>query len=132
LVVDDDPTLRSVLRRRPHQHGYATIEAADGAEAVRAIERSDRPIAVCLSDVNMPLGMGGIELGKITAVRWPVMLLIYASGNETLRSLQQQLPGVPIEAFFQKPYDAESVMRFIDQALGRAQRPDGSFGPSGT
>jgi two-component system, chemotaxis family, chemotaxis protein CheY len=63
LIVDDSKAMRMIVRRTLQQagfdQGHQVAEAANGAEALRAI-RSSRPDLV-LSDWNMP-EMSGIEL----------------------------------------------------------------------
>src|SRR3546814_13124500 len=72
LVVDDSRAMRMIVSRTLRQAGFGdgTLrEAADGAEALAAIE-AEQPDLV-LSDWNMP-NVNGIEL--LTALR--------AAGNE--------------------------------------------------
>jgi len=58
LVVDDDPSLRLVLREALEIKGFRVVEAGDGQEAV-ALCSSLRPELILL-DVNMPR-MNGFE-----------------------------------------------------------------------
>jgi len=58
LVVDDEASLRKVLRTSLTASGYDVDEAATGREALRAFQ--DRPFDLVLLDVNMP-GMSGVE-----------------------------------------------------------------------
>jgi EAL domain-containing protein (putative c-di-GMP-specific phosphodiesterase class I)/DNA-binding NarL/FixJ family response regulator len=59
LVADDDPAIRSLLKRALEREGFEVVLAADGREALEGIRL--REIAVLLLDVNMP-GMGGLEV----------------------------------------------------------------------
>lgn len=52
LVVDDDPSVRSLLARTIGNEGYRVIEAANGVDAL-ALAREHRPEAITL-DVMMP------------------------------------------------------------------------------
>lgn len=59
LVVDDDAAIRRSLERGLRLSGFAVRTAADGPEALAAIE--DTPPDVLVLDVSMP-GMSGIEV----------------------------------------------------------------------
>ncbi len=52
LIVDDNPTNRKLLNEILQSEGYATVEAADGLEALFALESAPFDIVVC--DILMP------------------------------------------------------------------------------
>ena len=58
LVVDDNETNRDIIATRLKVHGYETVEAADGEQALAAVARH-RPDLVLL-DVMMP-NLDGVE-----------------------------------------------------------------------
>lgn len=60
LVVDDSATVRQQVGLALSQAGFQIVEAVDGADGARQIERSsDLSLVIC--DVNMP-NMSGIEM----------------------------------------------------------------------
>jgi EAL domain-containing protein (putative c-di-GMP-specific phosphodiesterase class I)/DNA-binding response OmpR family regulator len=59
LVADDDEALRRLYVRALGRAGIATLEAADGYEALRTVERE--PIALLLLDIHMP-GVDGVSI----------------------------------------------------------------------
>ena len=52
LVVDDESSVRSLISNSLRDHGYRTMEAADGVDALR-MARELRPDAVVL-DIELP------------------------------------------------------------------------------
>ena len=60
LVVDDERAVRDALRRALELQGYEVELAADGAEALAALEANGQPDAVVL-DILMP-GIDGLEV----------------------------------------------------------------------
>ena len=52
LVVDDESSVRSLISSSLRDHGYRTMEAADGVDALR-MARELRPDAVVL-DIELP------------------------------------------------------------------------------
>ncbi len=87
LLVDDEPTVRLVLRRILTRTGWRVDEAPDGAVALALIataEREGAPYTFILCDLRMPT-MSGIALHDVLAEQYPSMLdvLTIASGDLT-------------------------------------------------
>jgi len=61
LVVDDEAAIRHTTQRTLRQHGYRTIEAANGAEALSRLESREEPVALVVTDMLMPV-MDGVAL----------------------------------------------------------------------
>jgi two-component system response regulator AtoC len=59
LVIDDEPSIRTVLTAFISRAGYAVEQAANGDEALQRLLKGDIDVAVC--DVSMP-GMSGIDV----------------------------------------------------------------------
>src|SRR5688572_28227191 len=62
LIVDDDPDVHEMLRRTLSFHGYAAVSAANGWEALVAMD--DHQVDAILLDVLMP-GMDGAKFATI-------------------------------------------------------------------
>lgn len=62
LIVDDEPDIRELLEEFFREEGHAVTTAADGAAALRWLERGGAPSVVIL-DLLMPV-MDGLELYK--------------------------------------------------------------------
>lgn len=62
LVVEDEPDIRKLVNYNLAQERFKVIEAEDGEQALKAIQR-DRPHLVVL-DLMLP-GLSGIELCKL-------------------------------------------------------------------
>ena len=68
LIVDDSRVIRGVVREALAEVGLVSIEADDGAEAVRIYD-AEKPDAV-ISDVQMP-GLDGAQLTRLLRERDP-------------------------------------------------------------
>jgi CheY-like chemotaxis protein/predicted transcriptional regulator len=107
LVVDDDEDLRETLADLLREAGYGVVTAANGAEALVALQLSQRPSLILL-DLAMPIMSGTklcAELSKDPALdRIPLVLL---SGSERLA---REVGRIDADAFLSKPVEAERLL----------------------
>ena len=86
LVVDDEPTVRMLVTEVLTDLGYAAIEAADGASALRVLQSNAR-IDLLVSDVGLPGGMNGRQVadaGRSTRPRLKVLFITGYAENAVL------------------------------------------------
>lgn len=83
LVVDDEETIREVVRRYLEREGFNVIEAADGFETLDAI-RSEPPDLIVL-DLMLP-GIDGLSLTQhIHQYRHIPIIMLTAKGEASDR-----------------------------------------------
>jgi CheY-like chemotaxis protein len=113
LIVDDDPTMRSLLREILTGRRYDVVEAQDGQEALDKIHKET--IDLLITDRAMP-GMGGLDLLRALREekREIPALLISAYGDEELWA---SAIGLGAEDYLLKPFSTESVMRVVKRKL---------------
>ena len=124
LVVDDDATVRTLLRRMLTIEGYAVDEAADGASAMAKVEAWAPDLL--LLDIMMP-GQDGLDvlsvLRRTSAV--PVILLT-AKSEEADRVLGFRFGA---DDYVVKPFSTAELIARIAAVLRRtgANRSGGSL-----
>jgi len=83
LVVDDDPSLRSLVRDFLTAHGYEVIEADSGTAARNVL--AQREVDVVILDVMMP-GEDGLSIARSLSQRRDLAVIILSAlGSETDR-----------------------------------------------
>jgi twitching motility two-component system response regulator PilH len=86
LVVDDSPTEQHIFCKALERHGYDTVVASDGEEAIETALQM-RPDVIVM-DVVMP-GMNGFQatrrLAKNSATANIPVVIVSAKGQETDR-----------------------------------------------
>lgn len=111
VLVDDEPTLRTVLERALGRAGYDVETASDGLEALSLIgEHTD----VLVTDLIMPR-MGGLELARRVRRAHPQVRVLLLSGHP---EVSEQLEGVGAE-WVSKPLDARTIVARIQDTLAR-------------
>lgn len=115
LVVDDEEMVRRLAARMLVTLGYRVLEARDGHEAVRVLQRDANRIHGVLTDVAMP-GLGGRQLGETILRCWPQVRVLYMSGFPAQRVVSEG--GIdPAHPFLQKPFTEEQLGRKMRDLL---------------
>ena len=115
LVVDDNETNRDILVTRLEAHGYQTLQAADGEEALRGVAQH-RPDLVLL-DVMMP-NLDGVEacrrLKSDRTVAFTPVILVTAKATT-----QDIVAGLDAGAdeYLTKPVDQAALVARVRSAL---------------
>jgi signal transduction histidine kinase len=78
LLVEDDDSVRLLVRDVLEELGYKATEAADGQQAVRILE-SGRRFDLLISDVGLP-GMNGRQLAEIARAHLPDLPILFVTG----------------------------------------------------
>jgi two-component system chemotaxis response regulator CheY len=115
MVVDDSTTLRQVVSITLARAGYETIEAKDGADALRKLD--GRKINLIICDVYMP-NMDGIsfikEMKKLPDYKFtPVIMLTTESQEE--KKMEGKAAGA--KAWIVKPFKPEQILSAVEKVL---------------
>jgi PAS domain S-box-containing protein len=115
LLVEDEMTVRSSMRRLLQWHGYRVLEARNGIDALRVYEDNAPGIDLVLTDLVMP-EMGGQELVEQLRVRNPDLKVVFMSGyaEKTITSNGALPSGT---GFVDKPFTVEILMRRLREVL---------------
>jgi CheY-like chemotaxis protein len=113
-VVDDDPAIRDLVADALQDEGYVVTTAANGAEAVEAIEQR-RPSLVLL-DMRMPVldGWGFAQAMRERGVRLPIVVMTAA---EDARRWCDEIGG---DACLSKPFDLDELFGAVARLRARA------------
>jgi DNA-binding response OmpR family regulator len=116
LIVDDDPSVRAMLREYLQGHGYAVAEAASGTQMRERIE-ADLPDVVLL-DIRLP-GEDGLSLAKYLRERYDVgIIMVTASGGVIDRVVGLE---VGADDYLPKPFDPRELLARLKSVLRRIQ-----------
>jgi DNA-binding response OmpR family regulator len=115
LLVDDDPTLLSVLARRMAREGYEVLTAPSGAQALVQLEQ--RWPSLLIVDLMMP-GMDGFELcARVKRIAdLPIIVLSAVDASEAkVRALEDYA-----EDYITKPFDPDELVARVQRVLRRS------------
>ncbi len=133
LVVDDEKDVCLYLSRLFEENGFRAACAADGAEALRAVER-EKPDLITL-DLSMPR-TSGVRFYQTLKSRpdlavIPVVLVTGVTGpggprdTERFYSTRPQVP--PPDGFIAKPIDPEEMLQLARNLTSGSRQESPTF-----
>jgi DNA-binding response OmpR family regulator len=118
LVVDDDETVRDVVRRYLEVAGFTVDMAGDGAEGLAKFAAREPDLVVL--DVMMP-GINGLEVcRRLRQVSQVPIVMLTALGEEENRIAGLQLGA---DDYVTKPFSPKELALRVASVLRRARMP---------
>ena len=117
LIVDDQASIRSLIRAALHRIGLTEVaEASDGEEALRIL--LTRPVSLVISDFNMPK-VNGLELLRAVRGHPPISKVgfIMLTGSAD-RELVQKAVQHGVNNLLVKPFTAASLKQKVEDVVG--------------
>jgi DNA-binding response OmpR family regulator len=124
LVVDDEPTIREVVRRYLERDGYKVSEAADGKTALEILQ--NEPPDLLILDIMLP-GIDGLTItrhlresdgttGLVTDREVPIIILTARTGE------RDRIQGLELGAddYVTKPFSPQELVARVRAVLRRA------------
>jgi response regulator RpfG family c-di-GMP phosphodiesterase len=116
LLVDDEPSILSALRRLFRPHGFRVLIAEGGAQALD-MARSES-LDLVISDMRMP-GMDGAQfLEKLRQVQ-PEAIRILLTGYADIGSTIAAINAGQIHRYIAKPWNDNDILLVVREALQR-------------
>ncbi len=114
LLVDDEPSVLTALKRVLRRQSYRVLTAASGEEALELL--ANHEVAVILTDQRMS-GMSGIELLARVRTMHPRIIRMILSGYTGVDSLTEAINRGEIFKFLTKPWEEGDLMAAIRDAF---------------
>ncbi len=116
LVVDDDASVRDMLREYLEDHAFAVSEAGSGAQMRERIE-AELPDVVLL-DIRLP-GEDGLSLARYLREHYDLgIIMVSASGDVIDRVVGLELGA---DDYIAKPFDPRELLARVKSVLRRLQ-----------
>ncbi len=120
LLVEDEVSVRTLVRSILEMDGYTVLEAGDPNEALDTYGvypwGSSSPIDLLLTDIVMPQ-MSGIELAAHLLRLHPNMKALYMSGYSDELLQKHGIHSLSPSAFIPKPFTSAELLSKIEEAL---------------
>ena len=117
LVVDDEPTVRALLKEVLEDIGCRVIEASDSVSGLKVL-RSDAVIDLLVTDVGLPGGMNGRQMadaGRELRAGLKTLFITGYAANAAIGNGQLQ-PGMQV---LTKPFSVDALIARVQELLMR-------------
>jgi len=116
LLVEDDPSVRLLVREVLEELSYRAIEAKEATGAI-PILASDAPIDLMISDVGLP-GMSGRQLAEVARHHRPDLPVLFITGYAENAAIRAGFLGTNM-AMITKPFALDELAAKIAEMLAR-------------
>jgi PAS domain S-box-containing protein len=116
LLVEDEESVRQLVRETLESKGYKVLEADHGEAALQIVSGCSDKIDLLITDVVMP-GMSGRELSAKLCASYPQTKVLYLSGYTEDAIVHEGVVDADT-AFLQKPFTLQALARKVREVLG--------------
>ncbi|MFZ0801099.1 MAG: PAS domain S-box protein [Terriglobales bacterium] len=120
LLVEDEESVRQLVRETLEAKGYTVLEAENGERALHIVTEHSEAIDMLITDVVMP-GMSGRELSARLCATHPQTKVLYLSGYTEDAIVHEGVLEAGT-AFLQKPFTLQMLSRKVREVLGSERR----------
>ena len=121
-VVDDDASIRLATDSLLRSRGYTVRTFASAGDFLQSAELNETSCVI--TDVRMPV-MGGVELQALLRAKgWTVPFIFVTAFPEGVVRTQAMKGGAT--CFLTKPFDALTLIRYVETALATHRNPPGT------
>ena len=130
LVIDDEPAIRTVLKRVLERAGHTVRLASNGSEGLESLEEQLSDIVI--TDIIMPT-MHGVDAIKAIVQKFPTVRIVAISGGGNFGNADYQPHAIKTEAYLaaaklagahavlNKPFHTNDVLQAIATATGSTE-----------
>jgi two-component system cell cycle sensor histidine kinase/response regulator CckA len=118
LLVEDEPAVRLLTRTVMERAGYKVIEAATGADGLRAWRQCGGKVDVVFTDVVMPDGMSGWQMVEQLQEAQPGLRAVFTSGYAA-DFAGRELFLRERQSFLAKPATPKEILDTVRRLLDR-------------
>ena len=115
LVVEDQESVRALIRHVLGEGGYTVLEAGDGSEAMDICERYPSEIQLLLTDVVLP-ETSATALAEAVLLRHPTAKVLFMSGYTDDEIMDHHISAMS-SSFLQKPFTPTTLARKVRDVL---------------
>ena len=120
LIVEDDATLRRILRDVLTIKGYEVVVASDGEQGCRLFSEHD--VDLVIADVMMPR-MDGFEMVRRMHERGAATQFIFLSALDSAEDVVEGFRAGGHD-YLRKPFDMSELLVRVESLLSRLEVPD--------
>jgi CheY-like chemotaxis protein len=117
LLVEDDEAVRLLLRNLLEERGYRILDAGNGQAALALWQLHREQVQLLLTDVVLPGGISGVNLGERLKAEKTSLKIIFTSGHGADALAGAGMRFEEGKNFLTKPYSPQRLAETIRECL---------------
>lgn len=117
LVVDDEDSIRRLMKAVLADTGFRILTAASSDEALGVLEVHGESVHLVVTDIQMPPGMDGLSLAEAVRNRRPDLPVLFISGYSQFYSRLAGLLDQGKTWFLPKPFSPLQLVQAVRKAI---------------
>ncbi len=122
LVVDDEPSVRDVIRETLGHRGYEIVLASDGVEALATLNLHTERFSLVITDVHMPHMAGDILVNVLKRLQ-PDLPILAISGHPDAANAWLGDEQAKPDAMLYKPFPGPRLIQIVRELLDDRDTP---------
>ncbi len=114
LVVDDESTIREIVRRTLEDEGYEVLLASGGAEGIELLDANRSAISVVVLDWSMPIVDGQQVLEAMQ--QWQLAVPVVLASGHREEDAREKVASYSVDSFLKKPFTLKDLVLKVEQA----------------
>ena len=114
-MVDDEVSIRSLVRGILESTGFDVMEAKDGREGLEVFQKHMDTIRLVVLDMTMPYMQGDEVFREMRNLKEDVKVILSSGYNK--QEIISHFNGKGTGAFIQKPYQAQQLIDLVHTTL---------------
>jgi PAS domain S-box-containing protein len=115
LMVDDEASVREIMKASLEAHGYRVVEAKDGMEAAVVYEKQRGDIKLVITDMMMPT-MDGAAVIRLLRRMNPAIKIVVVTGMAEEEQISEAMKKT-VQGFLLKPFRADKLLKTVHAVL---------------
>ncbi len=122
LLVDDDPSIVTMIRQMLERLGYAVTSMTDSTAAFEQFKSTPDDFDLVVTDMAMPNMSGDQLAAELIKVREGIPILLCTGHSDTID--EEKANRLGIKGFVMKPLDRRKLAKAVSAALEDRREPD--------
>ncbi len=118
LVVEDEATVRAVMRSILTQSGYRVAESESGEAALALWSAQESKFDLLITDLVMPGNLGGEALAEKLRAQRPALRILLTTGYVDHTISEERFSNLGMQ-LLRKPYTAEELLQSVRRSLAQ-------------
>ena len=115
LIIDDSDSDRAILKNIL-RNNFSVLEAKSGFSAINVISEKKKELDIIFLDISMPV-LDGFAVLEAMKEKKITNICVFMITSEATKENVERAAGYHISGFVKKPYDADDIIKKVNEVF---------------